>query len=414
MTIESGSLIFFAIVDDRLGLKEGTQDQKVLYYTTTSLDFETLVISVGHMQTVIGICQQFESNTKFFRTKQTITFFFSPMEHIYFMLRVGRTDSIDVYMPFLQHLSDVYSMLYNNDYSPENKENMKKLYDPIFTNYTFPQLLSFDFSFFERAVLTHKSYLYLSTIIERSKQEFPELASFVIVYNNSVLHSDLTRNDTLTLYLLLSRLIQPFELPIVSQELSVLIDDCSQNGWVMESNKMVPLYLTINNKKMKMYFNIYLRKKTNSQILFIPIFYKPTTEFVNPTKGFNCETFYSNALKKIISLVKDSNVVITRENLPSHFHLSFSTNCLKTNLMIKTKNQNEFLFIVFIRRFVELIKSNECKLTEIWMNTQTFQWVGCKFGYSRELFVFSRGGLERSSLDKLSEDMDLLCSPIFI
>ena len=141
MTIESGSLIFFAIVDDRLGLKEGTQDQKILFSITSQLDFETLVISVGHMQTVIGICQQFASNTKFFRTKLTITFFFSPQEHIHYMLRVGRTASIDVYLPFLQHLSDVYSMLFNNDYSTENKENMKKLFMPIFQNYTFNELL---------------------------------------------------------------------------------------------------------------------------------------------------------------------------------------------------------------------------------------------------------------------------------
>ncbi|BFU24035.1 hypothetical protein EHI8A_011400 [Entamoeba histolytica HM-1:IMSS-B] len=410
---EAGSFIFFAVVDDRLGLKEGTQDEKILYYIAPEMEFETLVISIGHMQTVIGICQQFNSKTKYFRTKLTVTFFVSPQEHIYYMLRVGRTDALDEYLPFLSHLSDSYSMLYNNDYSIEMKPLMANLFTPVFQNYRFNELLSFNYSFFERAVLTHKSYLYLSTIIERSKQEYPELASFVIVYNNSILHSDLSRNDTLTLYLFLSKLIQPTELVMASQELNCLIPEI-KNGWVLEPQKLAPIFLTLNNKKVRVFINIYIRKETKSQILFIPIFYKTMTDFFDNKKGFNCETLYVNALKKIISLINDSNVVITKENLPLHLHLSFSTNCLKTNLLIKTKNQGEFLFILFIRRFVELLKNNGCKLSEIWINSQTFQWVASKFGCSRELFLFSRNILEGSSLKKLTEEMDLLTSPIFI
>ena len=69
-----------------------------------------------------------------------------------------------------------------------------------------------------------------------------------------------------------------------------------------------------------MYFNIYLRKKTNSQILFIPIFYKPTTEFLNPKKGFNCETFYSNALKKLLE--KRNNYMAPGEGENSVFGIT--------------------------------------------------------------------------------------------
>lgn len=408
-----GELVFFAIIDDRLGLKEGTQDQKILYYKSPAMAFEKLVISIGHMQTVMGICQQFKGTTKFFRTRNTVTFFSSPHEHIYYLLRVGRTESVDIYFPFLEHLMLVYSMVFNDDYSTAMKPSMGVLFSSILERYRFSELLSFDYNFFEHAVLTHKSYLYLSTIIERTKQRYPELASFVIVRNDSILHTDLSRTDTLTLYLLLSQLIQPNQLQMASQELSVILPTI-RNGWVVDPQHLIPIYLSVNNKRMKVFINIYIRKKAKSQMLFIPIFYKPSQSFFDRTNGFDCEILYSDALKQIVSLVSDSNVVINKENLPLHLHLSFSTNCLKTNLQIKTRNVGEFIFVLFIRRLVNQLHYNESKVSEIWLNSSQFQWVAAKFGCTRELFMFSKNLLEGYSLKKLTEEVELLSSSIFI
>ncbi|KAL7717594.1 CCZ1/INTU/HSP4 first Longin domain-containing protein [Entamoeba marina] len=412
-TTDTGNLIFFAIIDDRLGLKEGTQDQKLLFYYAPNIPFESLVVSVGHMQTVMGICSQFKAKAKYFRTKLTVTFFDSPQEHIYYILRVGRVDCVDVFPPFVSHLIELYKFLYNDDYTQEMKPTIEKVFKPVFQNYRPTELMAFDYNFFEHAVLTHKSYLYLSTIIERTKQKFPELVYFVIVYGNSILHSDLSRGETLTLYLLLSQLIQPNELQMASQELNSLIPSL-RNGWVVDSNDLVPIFLQQHNKRKQLYLNIHLRKKSKSQILFIPIFDKTKTHFFDSTGGFDCELLYKNALKGIISLVKDSNIVINRENLPLHLHLSFSTNSLKSNLLIKSKNVGEFLFVLFLRRFVELMKANNMKLSEIWVNSHQFSWVAAKFGCARELYVFSRNLLEVTTLKHLTEEVELLSSPIFI
>ena len=109
---DSGKLVFFAIIDDRLGQKEGKQDEKVLYsyIDPEEIEFEAMVVIIGHMQTVMGICSQFKASPKFFRTNKTVTFFLSPIPHIYYMLRVKVNDSIEIFYPFIEHLSKLYSV----------------------------------------------------------------------------------------------------------------------------------------------------------------------------------------------------------------------------------------------------------------------------------------------------------------
>ena len=107
-----GQLIFFSIIDDRLGLREGEQDKKILYAFNPKFDFDKLVVAMGHMQTVIGICGNFKTKPKYFRTKKTITFFSTPVEHIHFFLRVTKTDSPDIFLPFMNHLTNLYDVCF--------------------------------------------------------------------------------------------------------------------------------------------------------------------------------------------------------------------------------------------------------------------------------------------------------------
>ncbi|ELP94158.1 hypothetical protein EIN_185450 [Entamoeba invadens IP1] len=405
---KTGDLIFFAIVDDRLGLKEGTQDQKILYYNSI-LPFDTLVVNVGHMQTVMGICKQFKGKTKYFKTKLTITFFVSPKDHIYFMLRVGRTNSTDVFFPFLSHLSSLYSMLQNDEYVASKKKTMFDIFDPIFENYSFSEILTFDFNFFKMATLTYKSYLYLSTIVERTKQKYQYITNFFIIYGRTILYSDLSRNDTLTLYLLLSRMIQP-EQKMVGSELSSLIVNPDQAGWILDDSSLIPFFLEHGNERRKVYLGMYNLIKEDQKMLFIPIFSQSVREFFTE---FDCEVLYERALKEMIDFMGDANILFEKTEMPLHLLLSFSTNCLKTNLTIKTKSKDEFEFVLFIREMAERISFCGGKMGEVWINSSKFQWVAARFALARELFVFSKGRTELNCLKTLTEQTGFLSSSFY-
>ena len=95
---------------------------------------------------------------------------------------------------------------------------MKATFEPVFNKYTMKDLISFDYNFFENAILTYKSETLLSTMVERIKQLYPTMTNLVIIYNRAILHSDLSTDDTLTLYLLLSNIIKPGQLIMSSNE----------------------------------------------------------------------------------------------------------------------------------------------------------------------------------------------------
>ena len=97
--------------------------------------------------------------------------------------------------------------------------------------------------------------------------------------------------------------------------------------------------------------------------------------------------------------------------LPAHVQLSLFLNSIKTNLQLRGRNAREFAFVLFLRRFVALLRRNDCDVAELWVTSERAGAVACRFGFMRELFVF--GGTHEAARTRLPEQLELLTASVF-
>ena len=134
------NIIYFSVIDNRLGTKNEHQDEKLLFHYST-IPFEELVISITRVMSYLQLIDSFGKQVKTLRTQKTVTYINKIKNNIYSILKVGYVeDYYDRYI--LQYISQTNKLfhiihgdifLYNIDFivQPEMKEMRQELFRKI-------------------------------------------------------------------------------------------------------------------------------------------------------------------------------------------------------------------------------------------------------------------------------------------
>ncbi|BFU22682.1 hypothetical protein EHI8A_044760 [Entamoeba histolytica HM-1:IMSS-B] len=330
------SVNFFAVIDDRLGNRSEHQDERLLFYLTR-VEYNQLVITINHILSYILLVNKFCGNIQIIKTKNYVTFIYSPIPHYYFLLRILREQentNYYYYSKYLKTLVDTFLVLNGNELNKSITNELLEMYfNNIFTTFTFNKIFEYLYQL-RNGIIPSSSFISLKSKMNLLHSKYPTFKTCFIIRNNSILFNELDQSQILPFYHLIN----------VHAPLKSSLPSMKLNKWLY-SNHLIPIYPLINN--IIWYIDIFINVKLTIKTVFVVICTSNKSLPYSFYKEFDIQNIQN-------SFSESKSCISVNSLLKSCLYLHYDGVFLTTNIPHQ-KNESPFYFVL---RHIELLRKN--------------------------------------------------------
>ncbi|EDR22393.1 hypothetical protein EDI_343350 [Entamoeba dispar SAW760] len=336
------SVQFFAVIDDRLGNRSEHQDERLLFYLTR-IEFDQLVITISHLLSYITLVNKFCGNIQILKTKNYVTFIYSPIPHYFFLLRILREkENMNYYCSeYLKTIVDTFLALNGNELNKSITNELFEMYfNNMFTTFSFNKIFEYLYQL-RNGNISSSSFISLKSKMNLLRSKYPTFKTCFIIKNNLILFNELDQSQILPFYHLIN----------VYAPLTSSLPSMKLNKWLY-SNHLIPIYPLINNTIW--YIDIFINVKSTIKTVFVVICTSNKSLPYSFYKEFDIQSIQT-------SFSESKSCIAVTSLLKSCVYLQYDGVFLKTNILHK-KNESPFYLVL---KHIELLRKNN--IHSLWL-----------------------------------------------